>query len=79
MNALVSQLQALAMQIECLRAQVDATLATALAQQPVATRPVDQDACPKCGASGEAQQDTSRLDGSRRMTCTVCHEERVLS
>ncbi|HJT96613.1 MAG TPA: hypothetical protein VJ777_32455 [Mycobacterium sp.] len=79
MSALVPQLQAVAMQIECLRAQVDALMAIALGQQPAAEMPVDPaETCPNCGASGDSQLDTSTLDGVKRRKCAQCQQERIL-
>lgn len=79
-NAIVPQLQALAMQIECLRSQVDAVLAIALgADSGEPQAPVDPaETCPACGASGETQADTSRVDGVQRRRCLSCGQERIL-
>lgn len=69
------------MQIECLRAQVDALMATVVSQDQHAAPVVDPaETCP-CGASGETQQAVPRisdLPGVRRVFCTSCKQERTV-
>lgn len=67
------------MQLVALRAQVDALLALEQMECAQQAEPLNQaETCPKCGATGETQVNTSTLDGTKRRQCLVCGVERVL-
>ena len=70
--------EAVLAQLYAIKAQVDAAILVALNSQPQAPPLDPAETCPKCGASGETQLDTSTLDGTQRRKCTVCGEGRTL-
>lgn len=78
MNPIVPQVQALAMQLEAMRGQLDALMSIALAQEPQAP-PLEPGSCPKCGAPAEKQSAAPSLGGPTRMRCRECQVEWVAS
>lgn len=74
--------EAVLAQLFAIKAQVDAMIVlvqSQMAAPPVAAAaPVDSDACPQCGASGDTQHDTTMIDGSKQRHCLKCHAVRVL-
>lgn len=71
---------ALRAQLYALRAQLDAAILMAEMEDAQSKPQVDPaQTCPTCWATGDSQVDRSTLDGTKRIVCTQCQTERIVS
>lgn len=68
-------------QLYAFRAQLDALILLSemhagLTSQPLPVNPATT--CPNCGSEGDSQIDRSTLDGTKRIHCSGCGQERIL-
>jgi hypothetical protein len=75
MTSFLAHLYAIRMHLDALiiAAELEAGIAE---KDPGAFR--DPRTCPKCGAPADLQTDQSTLDGTKRLRCSACGEEREL-